>query len=230
MSALSTDRPGRRVNLCFHGVGSPGRDLEDGEDAMWVGVDGFAEIVEAAHEHPREVLFTFDDGNESDFTQALPVLQRFDERGEFFVIAGRIDTPGSLSSEQVHGLSEAGQRVGTHGMQHKRWREVSAPDEVEAELVGAADLIAGTTGRPVTHAACPNGSYDRRVLRLLKARYSTVYTVDGGSASPTAWLQSRHTVLVDDTAASITALLDRPDGSTAERLTRSAKQLVKRWR
>ena len=35
-----------RINLCFHGVGRPGRDLEPGEDRYWVSSSTLAHILD----------------------------------------------------------------------------------------------------------------------------------------------------------------------------------------
>jgi hypothetical protein len=50
-------------------------------------------------------------------------------------------------------------------------------------------------GVAVDEAACPFGSYDRKVLRALRsAGYKRVFTSDGGSTSSRAWLASRTSV------------------------------------
>ena len=36
------------VNVCFHGIGEPGRAMEPGEDRYWVPVDDFHRIL---HRH-----------------------------------------------------------------------------------------------------------------------------------------------------------------------------------
>ena len=59
----------------------------------------------------------------------------------------------------------------------------------------AADAIAQIARVPIREAACPFGSYDRRVLNMLRRHgFVRVYTVDGGHAKRGAWLQPRYTV------------------------------------
>lgn len=224
-------RAPRVLTLCFHGVGEPRRPLELGESHVWLAKDQYAEIIQAVSLHRQPVEITFDDSNESDFTDALPVLLKHGLRAEFFVIAGRIDTAGSLSRTQIRSLRDAGMAIGTHGMWHKPWRSVTSPEDMDEEIVQAARIIEAAAGSPIRHAACPNGSYDRRVLGALRqSGYERIYSVDGGASSSSSWLRSRYTVHAGDSGSSITALLDHPDGPAIERATRSAKQLVKRWR
>ena len=71
----------------------------------------------------------------------------------------------------------------------------------------AARIIADIARTPVREAACPFGSYDRRVLGALRRHgFTRVYTVDRGRARQGAWLQPRYTVRKDDTPADLERL------------------------
>ena len=85
--------------------------------------------------------------------------------------------------------------IGCHGMRHRAWRGLDDA-ALREELVDAkADARGASSARPVTQAACPFGSYDRRVLRALRgAGYRHVYTSDRGTAAPGDWLQARNSV------------------------------------
>lgn len=228
-----TDRRTRSdeiLNLCFHGIGVPGRELEPDEDLIWVQEEQFTEFLDVIARFPA-VRITFDDGNASDGAIALPALRKRNLTATFFVICQRLDQPGSLSSADVRGLVSEGMTVGSHGMRHRPWRSVHGA-ELREEVVEAAAVIAGVTGQPVTEAACPFGSYDRRVLRALRqqASFRHVYTVDGGSARRDAWLQSRYTVRAADTPADLERRARDPRGDALLAAIRAGKSFVKRWR
>ena len=218
------------INLCFHGIGEPGRQLEPDEDLYWIEPGQFDELLAVIGDDPR-IRITFDDGNASDAVYALPSLLRHGLRGAFFVVAARLDQPGSLSRPQVRELVRAGMSVGSHGLDHRPWRTVSDQD-LEAELGEAAQIIGATVGQPIREVACPFGSYDRRVLRAIRRHgFDRVYTVDGGAAArPDAWLQSRYTIRRRDTAAVIERLRRAPQGSGIEPAVRSVKGIIKRLR
>src|ERR1022692_3450025 len=166
------------LNLCFHGIGTPGRPQEPDEDLYWVSEARFDELLTVIARHPS-VRITFDDGNASDADIALPLLRRHGLTATFFVVSSRIDQPGSLTSAGVKELVRGGMGVGSHGKGHRPWREAT-----NAEL---------------DEVACPFGSYDRRVLRAIRScGFQRVYTVDGGPARSDAWLQSRYTVRATD--------------------------------
>jgi peptidoglycan/xylan/chitin deacetylase (PgdA/CDA1 family) len=217
------------LNLCFHGIGVPGRPLEPHEERFWVGPDAFEEMLDVIARSPR-VRITFDDGNASDAQIALPALLRRGLGASFFVIAGRCDEPGSLSRADVRELARSDMTVGSHGMRHRQWRSLDEGG-LREEFVNAPRLIGDAAGRPVREASCPFGAYDRRVLEALRRHgFSRVYTVDGGPARPDAWLQSRYTVQNGDTPERIAALAHDPRQGLATGVVRSLKTAVKRWR
>lgn len=220
---------GTRVNVCFHGVGVPQRELEPGEDAYWVGTGTFLRILDDVMQWPVATQLSFDDGNASDVEVALPALRERGLTARFFVLAGRLDRPGSLGTDDLRTLVATGMTVGTHGMAHRPWRHLP-PAERRAELVDAREAIAAAAGAPVTEAACPLGRYDRRVLAALRAGgYRHVHTSDRRRARETAWLQPRYSVRAGDDVATLrTDVLRPPSATAAARL--AAVGLVKRWR
>jgi peptidoglycan/xylan/chitin deacetylase (PgdA/CDA1 family) len=213
----------RAINLTFHGIGDPCRDLEPGERDVWISGDQFLSVLDQAAGR-RDVAITFDDGNASDLDVALPALRERRLTATFFVVAGRLGAPRFLDADAVRQLAAAGMRIGCHGMHHRPWRGLDA-HALQEELVEARTILEAISGRPVTTAACPFGSYDRRVLgSLRRAGYRHVYTSDRGPTRPDRWLQPRNSVRPQDDGR----LLDRL-GSTPT-LRRRAKLAVKRWR
>jgi peptidoglycan/xylan/chitin deacetylase (PgdA/CDA1 family) len=217
------------LNLCFHGIGTPRRTLEPDEDLIWVDQAQFEELLDVIDRYPSARL-TFDDSNASDAALALPALRRRSLKATFFVISGRLDQPGSLTTRDVRTLVREGMTIGSHGVRHVPWRGVD-DRELHSELVESAKVIASAAGQPVRQVAFPFGSYDRRVLSAVRGHgFSRAYTVDGGPARRDAWLQSRYTVRAADTPADIERLARSPGLGAVPGTVRAAKSLVKRWR
>nr|WP_269778607.1 polysaccharide deacetylase family protein [Microlunatus antarcticus] len=150
---------------------------------------------------------SFDDSNASDIEIGLDGLVRHGLTASFFVIAARLDRPGSLSAEQVRELRDHGMAVGSHGMDHVPWRALSDAAQ-QRELEQARQVLAEVVGAPVTEAALPLGQYDRRTLtRLQQLGYTHVHTSDRRSSKPSAWLQHRFSLRSDDTVDSLHAIL-----------------------
>jgi len=216
------------INILFHGIGEPQRELEPGEDAYWITEGAFAAILDEVTSWPH-VSLSFDDSNASDVEIALPALRERGLTAEFFVLAGRLGQPGSLGEKDLRELVDSGMPVGNHGMWHHPWRGMSAATTHE-ELAEARDRIAAAVGRPVTRAACPLGRYDRATLTSLrKLGYTAVFTSDRRPAVPGRWLQPRFSVYRDDTPSSVRLAVQR-SRQVPVRLRNAAAGVVKRWR
>ena len=216
-----------RWNVCFHGIGSPGRTIDTDEANYWVSRDAYLRILDELATWPATTI-SFDDGNASDVEIGLPALAERGLSAMFFVLAGRLDTAGSLSTDEVAALQRAGMGVGTHGMDHISWRSMP-PGVRERELVEARATIAAIVGE-VTEAALPRGQYDRTTLAWLRRLgYGTVHTSDRRPAVTGAWLQPRFSVTRVDTPETLVraALLTRP---LPKRTSLAVKGLIKRWR
>jgi peptidoglycan/xylan/chitin deacetylase (PgdA/CDA1 family) len=186
------------VNICFHGIGMPQRQLESGEESYWVSPDQFRSILDEVAAWPA-VALSFDDSNSSDVEIALPALEERNLNATFFVLAGRLGTRGSLQPGDLAELRKRGMAIGSHGMAHRPWRDMPGPMR-EAELIEARTRIAEAVGTPVYEVACPLGRYDRQLLNeLRRLGYRRVYTSDRRVARRDAWLQPRFSVHHGDT-------------------------------
>jgi peptidoglycan/xylan/chitin deacetylase (PgdA/CDA1 family) len=221
------------IYINFHGIGDPPKSVNPSEQRVWIAVELFEALVDFVAFHRASgcdnVQITFDDGNISDYSIALP---RLIDRGlvaRFFIVSDRIGREGSVGPEQLRTMRTTGMTIGTHGRRHIDWRRAD-DDDLRAELVDARNLIGEVIGEPVDEAAIPFGSYDRRVLgRLRESGYTRVYTSDGGRTRYGAWLISRCSVHRDDDLQSIRRLVESCP-SYGERLGFAIKGFVKRWR
>lgn len=216
------------INILFHGVGTPRRELEPGEDRYWVGTDQFYRFLDELVAWPA-VRISFDDGNASDLAIALPGLLERGLRADFFPLAGRVNAPGSLAEDEIRELHRHGMGVGTHGMAHRSWRGMDSATQ-RRELVEARQRLSALIESPIGAAALPLGQYDRRVLaELRRCDYKRVFTSDRRRARPGAWLQPRYSVRRGDTPESLRAeALGKP--GMAKQTRASLAGLAKRLR
>lgn len=219
---------GRRIGLCFHGIGPRRRELESEEEGYWVSRDQFLAILDEVTDW-ASVDISFDDGNASDVEIALPALQDRGLSGTFYVLVGRLDQPGSLHAEDLRTLTAAGMEVGTHGWNHVPWTGL-ASSTFRQEVTQARSWLADVTGRPVRKAALPLGRYDRRVLTGLREEaYERVSTSDRALARSGAWLSPRFSVHADDSPSSLWEIVSAAARPGARALS-SVKGAIKRRR
>jgi peptidoglycan/xylan/chitin deacetylase (PgdA/CDA1 family) len=187
------DLPTSVVIVNVHGVGTPVRALDPGEDVAWITVEQLDMVLDAAIGRP-DVRLTFDDGNASDVEIALPRLLERKLTAEFFIAAGLLGNRGRLDRDGVRELVKAGMPVSSHGWAHRDWRTLT-PSQITEEFVEAPRFLGELTGSPVTRHSIPFGSYDRKVLgHLRQVKASVAYTSDTGRARPTGWLQARNSL------------------------------------
>jgi peptidoglycan/xylan/chitin deacetylase (PgdA/CDA1 family) len=190
------------THVCFHGIGRPRRALEPGEATYWVERAPFLELLDELAGRP-DIAVSFDDGNASDVDIALPALLERSLSASFFVVAGRLGQPGSLSVAALGELLAGGMTIGSHGLHHRPWPGLAGA-ELDDELVGARTVLQEAIGRPVLDAALPLGRYDRAVLaRLRRLGYRRVFTSDRRPARPGRWLQPRYSIRATDRVATL---------------------------
>lgn len=216
------------THLCFHGIGTPSEEREQGEAGYWTTPDLFRRALDLVVEHPSARL-SFDDGNASDVDVALGELVERGLRADFFPIAARLGEPGNLGPPELKALVDAGMGVGSHGMHHRPWRGLDASTR-RIEFDDARTIIAEAAGTAIDAAACPLGAYDRRTLAALRdSGYKEVLTSDRTRSRPGMWLQARFSIRATDTIDDVTALLETTE-STPQRLRSQARILAKRLR
>lgn len=214
--------------LNFHGVGPVTRTMDEGERDCWLDRDHFEAVLDAVAGLPQ-VQLTVDDGNASDVGFILPALVERHLTASFFVCSGRLDEPTFLSRSQVLELQTAGMSIGSHGVAHRPWRGLSLFDLL-VELAESRRALEDFCQATVDTAACPFGSYDRRVLGALRnAGYRRVFTSDGGSAAVHAWVQPRLTLRRGMTPEFVSHYVRRGPGRFRQ-WSISARRFLKRWR
>jgi len=217
--------------LNLHGIGTPHDRVSADESFFWVSRQAFTTLLDSivVAQSKVPIIITFDDGNTSDATIALPELKRRKLKASFFVCAGRIGTSHYLDRIGLADLIAAGMEIGTHGKDHRKWRGL---DEMalNAEVREARRQIEDLCGIAITKAAIPFGSYDRRLLRRLHHEsFECVYTSDRGLAHAGAWLKPRDTMDKTWREADMKRILAaRP--SLKARLRRDIAMLYKRMR
>ncbi len=116
----------------------------------------------------KPVLITLDDGYLDIFTRALPILVKYDFPATFYIITGKVGTPGYLNWEQIGVMEKDGMDIGSHTVNHLDLSIVSTA-VLEHELGDSAKAISAHLGHPVYWFCYPSGGFNTRVLKVEKA-------------------------------------------------------------
>lgn len=130
------------------------------------------------------VVYTFDDGCETDLIEAAPLLREFGFHATFYIVAGFIGQAGYLSPRQLCELADLGFEIGSHSMTHAFLTDLSH-QQLRDEVVGSKDKIEQMIGKRVEHFSCPGGRWNMEVSGVAQsAGYRSVATSAVGTNSP----------------------------------------------
>lgn len=168
--------------------------------------------------YPNGVLsFTFDDSYGSQFTNAMPVLDKYGYPGTVYNIVEKVGAVGGLTLSQLGQMQDLhGWDVGGHAytLANHNTGFVSISDEaLESEMVNQRDWLRINGFRGAGHFAYPGGQHDARVLAATRRYFSTARGVNAlprQSVQPDSLgLRLRSYPLNNTTTtASITGLID----------------------
>lgn len=126
-----------------------------------------------------DARITFDDGEQSQFHNALPLLAQHGFKATYFVTPGLIGTAAKfLSWDELKALQAAGHSVQSHGWSHK-FLTFCSEAELAHELRASKQSLEENLGSPVEEISVPGGRWNRRVLQACAAAgYRRVYVSD----------------------------------------------------
>jgi peptidoglycan/xylan/chitin deacetylase (PgdA/CDA1 family) len=130
------------------------------------------------------LALTFDDGWQTQFTNAAPVLQSERVPATFFVITRFLDTVrGYMSWDQVRTLKDLGFEVESHTQNHADVSALYAANEhaAIAEIWESLAILEARLGRSQRLFAYPNGTWNARVAALVARVYRGAVATGGGT-------------------------------------------------
>ncbi len=117
----------------------------------------------------KPIVLSFDNGYQSQYTQALPVLRRLGWVGEENIqLSGLPPSQGGLSQRQIRGLVEAGWELDTQGYDHADLVTLS-PEQLRFQVETTRHTIQQRFHVPVDWFCYPSGHYDAAVIAAVKA-------------------------------------------------------------
>lgn len=126
----------------------------------------------------KPVIITFDDGYEDNFTNAYPILKKYNFKATIFMPTTFINTKDYLTMDQIKQMSDI-VSFQSHTVTHRRLSSLS-PEEIEKELSESQEIMSKLTGKPVDAIAYPCCDYNDKVAEIAKKYYKYVNTTYTG--------------------------------------------------
>jgi peptidoglycan/xylan/chitin deacetylase (PgdA/CDA1 family) len=126
------------------------------------------------------VSVTFDDGWQNQFTNGLPVMQKYGLHATYYIISGSInDTPDYMTVAEIQSLKNAGMEIGSHTVTHPDLTTLSST-QLTNELKNSQTTLVSDFGGPITDFAYPYGAYTSATQAAAAQYYQTQRSVESG--------------------------------------------------
>jgi peptidoglycan/xylan/chitin deacetylase (PgdA/CDA1 family) len=137
----------------------------------------------------NDLALTFDDGWESFYTNAFPILKQYGFSSTVFIITGYVGKfsrwdyhkKKHLDWMQICELAEQGIEFACHSNSHSDLRGLDEK-QLEYEIDYSKKTIEDKIGQPVKYFSYPFGRYDKSVIEIVKkAGYENAFCLRNGS-------------------------------------------------
>ncbi len=131
-------------------------------------------ICDNRHFHNHHILLTFDDGFESDFEIAFPLLEKMNLKALFFLSQENINNENRWN--QYKEMLKCGHSIGSHGMTHVPFTRLTEK-ELFWQFEESKKCIEDKTGSECIDFSFPYGAYNAFVIKIGRlAGYKYFYT------------------------------------------------------
>ena len=141
-------------------------------------VEFIANINNSTVENHR-ITIAFDDGYESVYTNAFPIMEEYGLKGIVFPITGYIGKRNNwdvtfginkamhLNIDQILSLSDNGWEIGSHGHLHKsfKWLKI---DEIKEDVKISKGFIEDITGKEAISFCLPFGDLTKKAIKIIE--------------------------------------------------------------
>jgi peptidoglycan/xylan/chitin deacetylase (PgdA/CDA1 family) len=117
----------------------------------------------------KPIVISFDNGYQSQYTNALPVLTHLGWVGvENIQLTGLPPSQGGLTHAQVRGMLAAGWELDTQGISHADLITLD-PAQLHYQVAAARQILRRRYGVPINWFCYPSGHYDSEVIGAVRA-------------------------------------------------------------
>lgn len=130
----------------------------------------------------NKIILTFDDGYEDFYTDAFPLLKKYNAKATIYIIYDFIGRRGFLNKAEIKELIASGLiEVGSHTLDHSFLKSAS-PEVAKKQIVDSKSLLEKTFGITVNTFAYPYGAFNQSDVKLVQdAGYIAAVTVARGT-------------------------------------------------
>lgn len=150
-------------------------------------------LSKIAFEKKKPIILTFDDGYKDAYTEAFPILQKYQMTATFYIIRDYVSRSNYMNEEQIAALEKAGMEIGSHTLSH--------PDLTKLDPAEAQSQINQSKNKALTFCY-PSGKYNNTIIELVQsAGYRAAVTTHFGIADQNSSILALPRVRVENGSA-----------------------------
>lgn len=124
------------------------------------------------------ITITFDDGWESIYNEALPILQKYGFHTSQYIITNTFDNRNYMSIDQIKSMQNAGHDIASHTVSHPDLMTISDSD-IRKELSDSQNTLNREFGGPTIDFTSPYGSFNDHDLEIVSQYYRSQKSAEG---------------------------------------------------
>lgn len=174
-----------------------------------------AELYEAINNGkqvpPKPIVITFDDGYVDNYTDAYPILMKYEFKGTIFVITDIVGKGGYINASQIQEMHDNGIDLESHTVYHEEL-DLLPYDKQLNTLKRSKEYLETALNKKVISVAYPFGKYNSNTIKAAKeAGYMLAFTTQPGFSrrSNGMFTLARVRINASDTTSSFAAKIGK---------------------
>lgn len=116
----------------------------------------------------RPIIISFDDGDETVYSQAFPIMQELGFTGVNYIVYNYVGAEGYMNVDQIKALAASGWETGSHSLSHI---DLTASKHLEWEIIDSRHYLEKMLGVRVETFAYPFGKVNGDVRSIVRDNY-----------------------------------------------------------
>lgn len=117
----------------------------------------------------KPVMLTFDDNDDTQYTNALPLLKKYGFNATFFIMTVTVDKENYMTSDHLKELDKDGFDLQPHTWDHHMVTQYKTDDDWQMQIVGPKKMLEDLLGHPTPYFAYPYGVYNAASAAKIKS-------------------------------------------------------------
>jgi peptidoglycan/xylan/chitin deacetylase (PgdA/CDA1 family) len=117
----------------------------------------------------KPIMLSFDDNDDNQYTNALPLLDKYGFKATFFVMTVTIGKENYMTAEQLQELDKGGHDLQPHTWDHHMVSQYETEEDWQQQIVGPKKELEALLGHPTSYFAYPFGIYTAQAAEKLKS-------------------------------------------------------------